>query len=69
MTDICLEEARKTTGEILDGNYCNGRQCENYQTCIARIKFDAMTKRAPTDYEIAEAITRDRKFCEKRGRD
>lgn len=62
MKDICLEEARTQTGNVLNGNYCNGKSCEKYETCVGRIEFDKLPKRTPTDYEIQEAIRRELRF-------
>ncbi len=59
MKDICLEEARTQTGNVLDGNYCNGKSCNKYETCVGRIEFDKLPKRTPTAYEIQEAIRRE----------
>lgn len=60
MKDVCFEEARLATGNILDANCCRGKSCEKYETCVGRMEFDELPKRAPTDYEIDEAIRRER---------
>lgn len=57
---MCLEEARLTTGNILDGDYCSGYECPRYSTCVGNKEFENLEKHTPTDYEIEEAIRRER---------
>lgn len=59
---ICNETARLVTGNILDGNVCGGRSCKMYETCKARIEFDALPKHTPTDAEIDAAVANERKY-------
>lgn len=59
---ICNEIARLVTGNILDGNVCGGRSCKMYETCKARIEFDALPKHTPTDAEIDAAVANERKY-------
>lgn len=43
------------------GGYCHGFSCPNYKTCSGRLEFEGVPKHTPTDYEIEEAIRRERR--------
>ena len=58
----CFEEARKAGRDILEGDGCRGKACPLYPTCAGNKEFEAMEKRGVTDYDVEEAIRRERYY-------
>lgn len=59
----CFNELYEERGQHDDwylGGCCKGRSCEQYGKCKGGIEFDKLPKRAPTDYELDEAVRRER---------
>ena len=63
--EMCFGELYEKYGQYSDwyrGGWCNGYSCSNYKTCKGRQEFDKLPKHAPTDYELDEAISREREL-------
>ncbi len=61
--DKCFDELYKEKGNFDDwylGGCCGGRSCPKYGKCEGGKEFDKLPKRAPTDYELLEAVRRER---------
>ena len=66
MKDVCFKEAYEKYGQYEDwyrsANDCAGHNCPEYDKCKARQEFDNLPKYGVTDYEMEEAIKKERTY-------